>query len=104
MSTWKSAERAICKMLGATRVPITGRQRGDAPDGKHGFLSIEIKHREELPQWLHNAMDQAIKASRDDRLPVVILHELRQLYKHSYVVFRLGDINKALTEEEIEHD
>lgn len=57
-------------------------------------MSPEIKHRESLPAWLKDAMDQAVAARRDDKLPVVILHEKGQKHDKDLVMFRLGDITR----------
>ncbi len=91
MSTWKAVERAIAARLGGRRVPVSGRQRGDAPDVEHEWLSIEIKHRKTLPAWLADAMDQAEKSASGNQLPVAILHQKQQDYNDSYVVIRLGE-------------
>jgi hypothetical protein len=90
-STWKEAERRIAHLLGGRRVPVTGRQRGDAPDIDHPRLSLEVKHRQELPAWLHNAMNQAQAAKRDNQLPAVILHGKRMDYRTSMALMRLDD-------------
>lgn len=96
---WKAVERRIAKYLGGERVPITGRQRGSAPDIKHDWLSIEVKQRESLPAWVHDAMDQAKESASlilEDKynlnqLPVVILHETGKRIEDDYVVLRLQD-------------
>ena len=89
--TWKAVERKIMKMLGGKRIPITGRTRGSAPDGEHEWLSPEIKHRKKLPEWLHDAMNQAELSQKNGQLPVVILHQSRQEHANDFVVIRLGD-------------
>ena len=106
---WKAVERRIAKYLGGERVPITGRQRGSAPDIKHEWLSIEVKQRDSLPAWVHDAMDQAEKSalnlmhpgrfneqgfalvSISRQLPVVILHQTGKRIEDDYVVLRLED-------------
>ena len=94
---WKAVERRIAKYLGGERVPITGRQRGSAPDIKHEWLSIEVKQRESLPAWVHDAMDQATSSQifmpveAKFQLPVVILHETGKRIEDDYVVLRLED-------------
>lgn len=57
---WKLAERRIAKFLGdgAKRIPVTGRNRGDAPDISHPFLSIEHKYRQDFPNWLETLAGQ----------------------------------------------
>lgn len=91
-STWKSTEREIARRLGGERVPITGRnKRGDAPDVEHEWLSIEVKHRKKLPNWIADAMSQAQASQRGEQLPIVVLHENRQRFDDAYVVIRLQD-------------
>ncbi len=91
MSTWKTVERKIAAILGGTRVPVTGRQRGSAPDIEHSHLSLEVKHRKALPGWIMEAMAQAQASKRNGQLPVVILHGERQRYAESMVLVRLDD-------------
>lgn len=111
---WKSVERRIAKYLGGERVPVTGRQRGSAPDIKHNWLSIEVKQRDKLPEWIHEAMDQAEKSAIWDvpsvegttmvsslasalqrkQLPVSILHQTGNRIEDAYVVMRLKDFRE----------
>lgn len=89
---WKSVERAVAKYIGGERVPITGRQRGDEPDIKHWWLSVEVKTRAKVPEWIKDAGRQAAAAKkREDQLPVVILHEKHQAIKDSLVIVRAED-------------
>lgn len=88
---WKRTERKIAELLNGKRVPITGRTRGDAPDIKHKWLSIEVKHRKELPDWIKDAMRQAKASVRGDQLPVSVLHERGMMYRNSLVVIELSD-------------
>jgi len=88
---WKRNERAIAGVLGGQRVPISGRQRGDAPDIAHPWLSIEAKHRRQLPAWIEDAMAQASAAARSDQLPIAVLHAKGRRHVHDLVVVRLGD-------------
>ncbi len=46
---WKRTERAIAARLGGVRVPVSGRQRGDAPDIAHPTFAVEVKSRASLP-------------------------------------------------------
>ncbi len=91
MKDWKACERRIAEFLGGRRIPVTGRQRGDTPDIEHGALSIEVKSRKSLPVWLLGALDQAQAASKDGKVPVVVLHQDRAPYAESLVVLRLKD-------------
>ncbi|MEM7468886.1 MAG: hypothetical protein AAF387_18620 [Pseudomonadota bacterium] len=92
--TWKAAERAIAKILGGERVPITGRARGSASDIEHDWLSLEVKHRKKLPDWLHDAMSQAKASQRGAQLPMVVLHENGQRYGESYAVVPMAEFVK----------
>ena len=88
---WKATERAVAGLLQGQRVPVTGRQRGSAPDIDHRWLSIEVKHRKKLPAWLHDAMNQAEASNTGEQLPVVVLHESGKRHVENFVVVRLGD-------------
>jgi len=97
---WKSCERAIAKKIGGKRNPITGRQRGDVADIEHEILSPEIKHRNKLPGWLHDAMAQAIASvKKSEQTPIVILHEKGKDHDNDYLLIRLGDFCKIGPEE-----
>lgn len=81
-------------MLGGERVPVSGRQRGDAPDIKHDWLSLEVKDRKRLPAWLHDAMAQAQASKRGDQLPAVILHEAGKRHSKDMVLMSLEDFKE----------
>lgn len=90
--TWKNIERKVAALLGGERVPVTGRQRGSAPDVQHELFSVEVKHREQLPEWLFDAMRQAEASQRGGQVPVVILHQKGMPVNMSFTIFRLSDI------------
>jgi len=98
MSTWKAVERRVATFLGGDRVPITGRVRGSAPDVDHKHLSIEVKHRKSLPLWLVDAMDQAVKSMRGERIPIVILHEKGKMIGDCLVLCELKNFRDILHE------
>lgn len=89
---WKTAERKIAALLGGKRVPVTGRGRGDAPDIDHNEFSVEVKHRQTLPSWIKEAMEQAEASRRGAKIPIVILHEKGMDYEQSLTLIRLRDI------------
>lgn len=92
MRNWKQAERRIAQILGGQSVPVSGRQRGDAPDIEHPILSIEVKSRKSIPAWIENASEQAEAASRDGKTPaVVVLHQDGKKYRDALVVCRLSE-------------
>ncbi len=88
---WKATERRIAALLGGARVPATGRQRGDAPDLRHRWLSVEVKDRATLPAWLLDALAQAEASAAPHQLPIAVLHEAGQRHDRALVVLRLAD-------------
>ena len=89
---WKRTERQVAKELGGVRVPITGRQRGDAPDVAHADYSIEVKYRQRIPAWILDGMEQAIASkTADDDLPVLIIRAKGQGIKKALVCMELGE-------------
>ncbi len=100
MKSWKHGERRVTEMLGGTRVPVTGRGRGDAPDIEHPLLSLEVKTRAKLPAWLHDAMHQAEASARDGQLPVAVLHQDRTRYGDALVLIRLDDLARLVNGED----
>ena len=98
--TWKRVEREIADLLGGTRVPITGRQRGDVPDIEQPWFAVEVKHRKQLPVFMHEAMEQAEAAAEGtDKIPLVVFHEKRSLYTDSYVMMRIDQLTERLLDE-----
>ena len=92
MTNWKATERAIAKLLGGQRVPITGRQRGDVPDIAHPWLALEVKHRKTaVPKWIINAMEQAEACNPGDKLPMAVIHRQGDRYLDALCVVRLKD-------------
>ena len=94
---WKRTETAVAALLGGERIPVSGRPRGDQPDVRHDTLSVEVKLRASLPGWLTDAMNQATAASRDGRIPLVVLHPKGGRHADDLAVVRLSDV-AALTE------
>ncbi len=88
---WKATERTVARLLGGTRVPVSGRGRGDQPDIAHAWLAIEVKDRATLPAWLLDALDQAERSATPDQLPVAILHRAGDRHDSALVVLRLHD-------------
>ncbi len=95
---WKETERRVAALLGGSRVPVSGRGRGDAPDIAHPYLSIECKHRKSVPRWLLEAMNQASAAARDGQVPTVIVHRHGGRHAEDLVVLRLADVAARCTQ------
>jgi hypothetical protein len=92
MTTWKHTERQIAKRLGGRRVPVSGR--AGQPDIAHPWLSLEVKHRRRLPQWLSKALMQAEQSAAPGQLPLVVVHEAGTRYGQSLVLLRLNDFEE----------
>lgn len=88
---WKACERRVAKYIGGERIPITGRQRGDAPDIKHAWLCPEVKYKQKFPDWMHDAMSQAKAAQRGNQMPCVIMCEKGQSIGKCWIMFELAD-------------
>ena len=89
---WKQNERETAKRLGGKRVPITGRQRGDQPDIEHGALSIECKHRNVIPNWIKDAIDQAVASIKNpEQVPIVQVHEKGANRDNDLIIMRMID-------------
>ncbi len=62
-------------------MPVTGRERGSAPDVQHPDLAIEVKAGKTISSRLQTGMDQA-KASRDEQgtgqIPVLCVSQSRK--------------------------
>ena len=87
---WKRHERATAAALGGRRVPITGRQRGDEPDVMHDQLSIECKHKQSIPKWIDDAMDQAEASIKNpEQVPIVVIHGKGRRRENDYVMLKM---------------
>ena len=75
---WKAIERQWAELLGGKRVPVTGRQRGDAPDVEHPTLSIEVKAGKTISTRLSDGMEQAKASIVGDQLPILCVTQSRK--------------------------
>src|ERR1051325_5906379 len=92
--SWKRTERQIARLIGGERVPVSGRARGDQPDIRHDWLSVEVTHRQTLPDWIHDAIRQAVASVRGEQLPLAILHQSGSRHTDDLVVMRLSDFQE----------
>ena len=88
MKVWKEHEKATAKNLGGQRVGVTGLATADVVTP---HLAVECKSRSKLPKWLHLAMAQAVRTSKREQLPIVVLHETDRRHDFDYVVIRMRD-------------
>lgn len=95
--TWKAHESWWALQLGGRRVPVTGRQRGDAPDVEHDRYAIEVKSGRVMSPRLREGMKQAVAAAamfaNGARIPLLcVTHSSGRGYpQEHYVVLRLED-------------
>ena len=90
-STWKKIELAICRRFGGSRTGPVGK---DGPDcvGTAPF-AIQVKHRK-VPQWLLDAMTQAVLDSPITCLPTLVLHPKGHSIDDSLVIIKLSDFEE----------
>lgn len=90
---WKSAERKFSRLLGGGgRIPVSGRGRGSAADIRHDLWSIEVKAWKNVPQYLADALDQAIKSQRGRQIPLAIFHRKGNEYVNDVAVIYVHDL------------
>ena len=83
--TWKSIERAVCRYLGSERTGPVGKE---GPDCDHEHLAIQVKHRENLPNWLLGMVEQT-EEQAGGRFPVLVLHPYGAAVEDSLVILKL---------------
>jgi hypothetical protein len=68
---WKRCERAVARLLGGQRQPITGRPSADVLTSQ---LAVEVKLRSRLPLWLERGLAQAEAAAKETGLaPLLVI-------------------------------
>lgn len=98
-ASWKNTERKHSQMLGCSG--RTGPTGLDLPDSVSDCLAVESKHKEDLPIWLKEAVEQAdtncrryeIKSGFDDfhhLIPVAVLHESGTPFETDVVVMSMA--------------
>lgn len=106
--TWKAVEREHAARLHseAGRTGPTGLDLPDSISVRAG-LAVESKCRKEIPDWLHEAMQQAVDnliryngrqtdPAQRVHLPVVVLHQVGEPFYLDLVVMNLGDFQDAI--------
>ena len=85
---WKATERDLAKRLGGKRVPVNSTD-GVKCDVSTPVLSVEVKERQSLPDWLTCSVTQAENNCEVGKLPVVILHLKGQRHDNDLLVIEL---------------
>ena len=68
--TWKAIERQVCRYFDCERTGPVGKE---GPDCDHKQLAIQVKHRENLPNWLLEMTEQT-ETQAGGRFPILVLH------------------------------
>ncbi len=93
-STWKASERRMATALGGTRIPVSGRGRGNVPDILHPTYAVEHKSGRVLGPRLLLAIAQAEAAAAvSGKVPLVTIEQSSGPGKANrrYVLLRLED-------------
>jgi len=85
---WKARERRIAKLLGTTRIPVTGERNG--ADAETELFAFQIKSRRTVPGYLGEWLD-GIRASRPSKTGVVVMQRPRRDDLDALVVVTLRD-------------
>ena len=80
----KDCEREIAKIVGGKRIGILGDE-----DVLHPRYSIEVKSRKKFVgnKW----MKQCIKNNKDNKIPIVVIHEANKNHLEDFVLIKLKD-------------
>lgn len=84
--TFKGVERSLAKRLNGERTGQTG-----GADVTCDWLSVEVKTRKALPQWVRDAIAQAKRNAGLEQLPIAILHQIGQRHAGDIVCLTLAD-------------
>lgn len=86
---FKQVERAIARYFGGKRNPVHGS--GPKADVSTPTLSIEVKERASLPNWLIKAIVQSEANCEEGKLPIVVLHRKYDDHDKDLVIIRAKD-------------
>jgi len=83
----KDAERAVAKMLGGKRIGLMGGE-----DVFHPTYSIEVKSTKSFVgrKW----MLQCIKNNKDNKIPMVVVHQANTRHEDDLVMIRMKDFKR----------
>lgn len=84
----KAHEKRTAEFIGGERVSAPWRK---GPDAVSDWAVAECKARKLLPQWLVDAVMQAVRDAQDGQLPMAVLHQKYQRSENDLVVMRRRD-------------
>lgn len=88
-SRWKRQEREIAAALSTRRLPNTGASQADV---RCPGWALQVKTRKSLPDWLLEAVDQAVRDAGNDERAAVVLSQVTQGKKaRRFVVLSFDD-------------
>lgn len=85
-AAWKATERAVARWVGGKRTGHLGGQDVDA-----GWLSVECKHKREMPKWIQKALVQSRRLAKPEQLAVVVIHGHGTPHSEDLVVIQMSD-------------
>jgi len=98
-ATWKKSEARLAALIGGTRVPVSGRARGDAPDIEHPRFAVECKFGRVLGTRLLLGIAQAeAAAEKSGKTPLVLVEQTAGQGRPNrrYALLRLDDFIELL--------
>lgn len=97
MPLWKDVERRVAKDFCGVRLGPVGKTLCDVISSR---FAIEVKERADYPNWLYEALGQAmIAGEKTRRIPLVVLHLKGGRYEDDMVVMRSGDFRQLFPED-----
>ena len=95
--TWKAIERAVCRYFDSERTGPVGKE---GPDCDHKQLAIQVKHRENLPNWLLDMVEQT-KEQGGGRFPMLVLHPYGAAVEDSLAILTLAQFRQLWYNQEV---
>ncbi len=89
----KENERVVAKMFNGKRVGILGNE-----DVSHPKYSIEVKSRKKFVA--KNWMEQCERNNIDNKIPLIVVHEMSKHHSNDLVIMRISDFLKEVKEEQ----
>jgi len=91
---WKAHERRIAKRLGGTRLGPTGKATMDV---ETPLFAVECKCWQGSVKRVESALEQAEKASRNEQIPIAVIHTVNRHSDKDLVILRLAEFERLAT-------